>query len=181
MRNPDFLLKKLLDSHFRENDGNVPESIPYSLWGWNNKQRRIMEKVDLIIRGDYVLPMEGDLPVIKDGAVAVTGKKIIDVGIYTDISKKYNAEKILEGEDKVVFPGLINTHTHAAMVYFRGLADDLPLQEWLQNHIWPAESKWLTKDFVGDAVELACLEMLKAGVATYTDMYFYQDTAVEKL
>ena len=140
-----------------------------------------MEKVDLIICGDYVLPMEDDLSVIKNGAVAVTGKKIIDVGIYTDISKKYNAEKTLGGKDKVVFPGLINTHTHAAMVYFRGLADDLPLQEWLQNHIWPAESKWLTKDFVGDAVELACLEMLKAGVATYTDMYFYQNTAGEKL
>ncbi len=140
-----------------------------------------MEKVDFIIRGDYLLPMEDDLSVIKDGAVVVIGKKIVDVGTYADISKKYSSEKILGGKDKAVFPGLINTHTHAAMVYFRGLADDLPLQEWLQNHIWPAESKWLTEDFVSDAVELACLEMLKAGVTTYTDMYFYENAAGKKL
>ncbi|MCK5511309.1 MAG: amidohydrolase family protein [Thermodesulfovibrionia bacterium] len=140
-----------------------------------------MEKVDIIIRGDYVLTMEGDLPVIKDGAVAVAGTKIIDTGTFNGISKRYSSEKILDGKDKVVLPGLINTHTHAAMVYFRGIADDLPLQEWLEKHIWPNEMKWLTAEFVNDAVELACLEMLKAGVTTYTDMYFFEDTAAKKL
>ncbi|MBI5099276.1 MAG: amidohydrolase family protein [Nitrospirae bacterium] len=140
-----------------------------------------MQNVDYIIRADYLLTMEGDLSVIKDGAVAVTGSDIIDAGIFADISKKYTSQKLLSGKNKVVFPGLINTHTHAAMVYFRGLADDLPLMEWLQNHIWPAEGKWMNEDFVNDAVELACLEMLKAGVTTYTDMYFFQDTAGKKL
>jgi len=81
------------------------------------------------------------------------------------------------GEGKAVFPGLINTHTHAAMVYFRGIADDIPLTDWLKNHIWPAENRWLSPEFISDAVELACLEMLKGGVTTYNDMYFYEDAA----
>ena len=100
-----------------------------------------MEKVDLIIRADYLLTMEGDLSVIRDGAVAVSGTSITDAGLYADIAKKYSSDKIIEGKNKVVFPGLINTHSHAAMVYFRGIADDLPLQDWLEKHIWPNEMK----------------------------------------
>ncbi len=140
-----------------------------------------MENVDQIIRADHLLTMEDGKDVIKDGAVAVTGAKIIDVGTFVEISEKYSSEKISGGKNKVVFPGLINAHTHAPMVYFRGLADDLPLQEWLEKHIWPAEKKWLTSGFVSDAVELACLEMLKAGVTTYADQYFYEDVAAMKV
>jgi len=143
-----------------------------------------LEKADYIIRADHLLTMEDDLAVINDGAVAVAGSTIAAVGPYSDISKKYASKRVLDGADRVVFPGLVNTHTHAAMVYFRGLADDLPLQDWLEKHIWPAEMQWLSADFVEDAIELACLEMLKAGVTTYTDMYFYQEAAakmVEKI
>ncbi|MBI5741342.1 MAG: amidohydrolase family protein [Nitrospirae bacterium] len=140
-----------------------------------------MQNVDYIIRADYLLTMEGDLAVIRDGAVAVTGSDITDAGTFAGVSAKYTSKKIIEGKDRAVFPGLINTHTHAAMVYFRGLADDLPLMEWLQDHIWPAEGKWMTEEFVGDAVGLACLEMLKAGVTTYADMYFFQNAAGKKL
>jgi 5-methylthioadenosine/S-adenosylhomocysteine deaminase len=140
-----------------------------------------MEKVDYILRGDYLLTMEGDLPVVEDGAVAVSEDSIVDSGSYTDISQRYSAGKEIGGRDRVIFPGLVNTHTHAAMVYFRGLADDLPLMEWLEKHIWPAEMQWLTEEFVSDAIELACLEMLKSGVTTYTDMYFFQGTAAKKL
>ena len=140
-----------------------------------------MQNVDYIIKADYLLTMEGDLSVIKDGAVAVTGSDITDTGTFYEISGKYSSGKVLDGKNRAVFPGLINTHTHAAMVYFRGLADDLPLMDWLQNHIWPAEGKWMNEEFVGDAVELACLEMLKAGVTTYTDMYFFQYVAGKKL
>jgi 5-methylthioadenosine/S-adenosylhomocysteine deaminase len=139
-----------------------------------------MEKVDYILRADYLLTMEDDLPVINDGAVAVTGNSITDVGTFTDISNKYTSDSILHGKNKVIFPGLINTHTHAAMVYFRGLADDLPLQEWLEKHIWPTEGRWMSSEFVDDAVGLACLEMLKAGVTTYADMYFFQNSAGKK-
>ena len=136
-----------------------------------------MEKVDHIIRADYLLTMEGDLSVINNGAVAVSGTDIIDVGPYEDISIKYSSDNITDGKDRVVFPGFVNTHSHAAMVYFRGIADDLPLQEWLEKHIWPNEMKWLSSDFVGDAVELACLEMLKSGVTTFNDMYFFENVA----
>ena len=128
-----------------------------------------MEKVDYIVKAEHLITMDGDLPVINDGAVAVKGDSIVSVGLFDEVSSEFNSDIILGGNDKVVFPGLINTHTHAAMVYFRGLADDLPLMEWLEQHIWPAEFKWLTAEFVNDAIELACLEMLKAGVTTYTE------------
>jgi 5-methylthioadenosine/S-adenosylhomocysteine deaminase len=138
-----------------------------------------MQSVDYIIGGDYILPMDESLTVIKDGAIAVRGPEIVDVGPSDEIFKKYTANTVIKGEGKAVFPGLINTHTHAAMVYFRGMADDLPLNDWLKNHIWPAENRWLSPEFVSDAVELACLEMLKGGITTYNDMYFYEDAAGE--
>lgn len=140
-----------------------------------------MENVDFIIRAEYLLTMEGDLSVIHDGAVAVAGDTIKDAGPYSVISKKYSSDTVLGGKGKVVFPGLINTHSHAAMVYFRGLADDLPLHEWLEKHIWPAEGKWMSADFVDDAVGLAALEMLKSGVTTYTDQYFFQSVAAKRI
>jgi 5-methylthioadenosine/S-adenosylhomocysteine deaminase len=140
-----------------------------------------MQNVDHIIRADYLLTMEGDLEVINDGAVAVSGTDIIDIGTFDDISSRYSSDNITDGKDRVLFPGLVNTHTHAAMVYFRGIADDLPLQDWLEKHIWPNEMKWLSEEFVGDAVELACLEMLKSGVTTFNDMYFFESIAGEKL
>jgi 5-methylthioadenosine/S-adenosylhomocysteine deaminase len=133
--------------------------------------------VDYIIHADYVIPMNEDLTVIKDGAVAVQGSRILKAGSSQEISKHYAPKVRINGKYKVLFPGLINTHTHAAMVFFRGIADDLPLKEWLENHIWPLENKWLGPDFISDAVALACLEMLKGGVTTYNDMYFYEDAA----
>ena len=138
-----------------------------------------MISVDHIIYGDYILPMDQSFSVIEKGAVAIQGNKILDLGSSEEISRKYNSEKISAGEGRVVLPGFINTHTHAAMVYFRGIADDLPLTEWLNDHIWPAENTWLSPLFISDAVELACLEMLKGGVTTYNDMYFFEDAAGE--
>jgi 5-methylthioadenosine/S-adenosylhomocysteine deaminase len=138
-----------------------------------------MQNVDYIVCADYVLPVDEGLAVIKNGAIAIKDTKILKVGTSQEIFQKYTATKILNGKGKVVFPGFINTHTHAAMVFFRGIADDLPLKEWLEEHIWPAENQWLSPEFVSDAVELACLEMLKGGITTYNDMYFYEDAASE--
>lgn len=138
-----------------------------------------MERVDLIVRGDFLIPMEGDGAVISDGAVAVMGSRIAAVGSYPDVSAKYSSANVIEGRGKVVLPGLINTHTHAAMVFMRGLADDLPLKEWLEEHIWPVENRWLGPEFINDAVELAVAEMLKAGITTFNDMYFFEDVAAE--
>ncbi len=134
-----------------------------------------MEPVDLIITADYILTMDQGLRVIEKGAIAVRGSKIAGVDDEQEIRKQFSSPKTISGAGRVAFPGLVNTHTHAAMVYFRGLADDLPLQIWLENHIWPAEDRWLSPAFVGDAIELACLEMLTAGVTVYNDMYFFGD------
>jgi len=136
-----------------------------------------MINVDYIISADYVLPMDEALTVINNGAIAIKGTDIIEVGHSDDIFKKYTAANVVKESSSVIMPGLINTHTHAAMVYFRGIADDLPLTDWLNNHIWPAENTWLSPEFVSDAIELACLEMLKGGITTYNDMYFYEDAA----
>ena len=136
-----------------------------------------MQDVDYILSGSYVLPMDERLTVISNGAVAVKGCEIVDVGGSDEIFGKYSPGAVIKEEGNVILPGLINTHTHAAMVYFRGIADDLPLTEWLNKHIWPAENKWLSPEFISDAIELACLEMLKGGVTTYNDMYFYEDAA----
>ena len=134
-----------------------------------------MIDADIIIMADFVLKMDENLTVIENGAVAVRDRRIIFVGSATDAGKKYRSDNITGGSGKIAFPGFVNTHTHAAMVYFRGLADDLPLKVWLEEHIWPAEGKWLSAEFVGDAVELACLEMIKAGITVYNDMYFFGD------
>lgn len=137
-----------------------------------NKQR-----VDAIVHAEYVVLMDDEFTVIENGAVAVNNGRIESAGRFEEIIKDYDSGKIIGGKDRVIIPGLINTHTHAAMVYFRGLADDLPLKEWLENHIWPAESRWLSPEFISDATELACLEMLKSGTTTYNDMYFFGDAA----
>jgi 5-methylthioadenosine/S-adenosylhomocysteine deaminase len=142
-----------------------------------DKELKRLIGVDHIICGDYVLPMDESLSVIEKGAVAISGNKVVETGTSREIFQKYISENIVKGDGRVVLPGLINTHTHAAMVYFRGIADDLPLTDWLNKHIWPAENKWLSPEFIADAVELACLEMLKGGVTTYSDMYFFEDAA----
>lgn len=134
-----------------------------------------MTTVDLIIKADHVLTMDAGLTVIDKGAVAVKGSRIVAVGTQQEILGAYAADRTIGGEGTIAFPGLVNTHTHAPMVYFRGLADDLPLKIWLEEHIWPAEGRWLSPEFVGDGAELACMEMLTAGVTVYNDMYFFGD------
>ncbi len=136
-----------------------------------------MKGADLIICGDYVLTMNRDMEVIYGGAIVIKDAKIVAIGKEAEIRAEYYSDRIIEGRYKALLPGLINTHTHAAMVYFRGIADDLPLKQWLEEYIWPAENSLLSDDFIRDAVELACLEFIKAGVTTYLDMYFFGESA----
>ncbi len=140
-----------------------------------------MKEVDYIVYGDYLLTGTVDIDLILNGAVAVKGEKIIEVGTFDVLSKKYTAKKKIGGEGIAIFPGLINTHTHAPMVYFRGYADDIPFKDWLEKYIWPAESKWLSQEFVSDATKLACLEMINAGVTTYNDMYFFEEESAQSV
>lgn len=134
-----------------------------------------MNFVNYIITGDYVLTMNDKMDVIKNGAVAIKDNKIVDVDQTETILQKYAAKEILKRPGHVIMPGFINTHTHASMVYFRGLADDLPLKEWLNDHIWPAENKMLAPEFVYDAAKLACLEMIRGGTTSFIDMYFFEN------
>jgi len=131
-----------------------------------------------IIRGKYLITMNEKDQIIENGALLVENGKIIDIDIFEEILKKYNdpSIKIYGNSHSAVLPGFINTHTHSAMVLFRGIADDLPLHKWLTEHIWPKEAKFLSPDFVYDGTLLACIEMLKSGTTTFNDMYFFTES-----
>lgn len=131
--------------------------------------------VGLIAYGDYVLTMANGADVIKQGAVAVDGGVIVAVGRAAEIDAQFTGRETIVGENRVLLPGLVNGHTHSSMVTFRGLADDLPLMEWLQEHIFPAEGKYVDADLVRAGSSLACWEMIKSGTSTFVDMYFYPD------
>lgn len=133
------------------------------------------KRVDLIVAGDYVVTMDERQPLIERGAVAIDKGAIVAVGPADQIMAGYRGARVLPGAGKVVMPGLVNGHTHLAMALFRGLADDLKLDDWLQNHIFPAEARFVNPDFVRVGVELACWEMIRGGTTTFVDMYFYPD------
>lgn len=139
-----------------------------------------MELADYIILSDYIITMNERFDLIENGAIVIKDKLIIAIDKAEFISEKYKTKEILNWQGKAVLPGFINTHTHAAMVYFRGLSDDRPLKDWLEKYIWPAEKRWLSPSFIYDAIGLACLEMLKAGTTTYHDMYFFGDSAAKR-
>jgi len=128
----------------------------------------------LIIRAKYVIAKKFEL--IEDGAVVVDGKWIRAVGKADELTKKFDGQ-ILDLGNSMLMPGFVNAHTHAAMVLMRGLADDLPLMEWLQNHIWPLEREFVNEEFIQIGVELALAEMIRSGTTSFADMYFYQDIA----
>lgn len=130
---------------------------------------------DLIVKGDLVLTMNRNGDVLTDGAVAVSGSKIIDVGPAAEIESKHgDGAKILETGRGLVMPGLINSHTHVSMTCLRGLADDLPLMTWLNEHIFPAESKF-TPETVYWGAMLGCAEMIMSGTTWFCDMYLFEN------
>lgn len=133
------------------------------------------ERVDLLISGGTVVAMDTDRRVIEDGAVAVRGDAIVAVGPRAEIAKKYRGARVINARGKVVLPGLINGHGHAPMTLFRGLADDLTLQEWLEKYIFPAEARNVTPDFVEWGTRLALVEMIRSGTTTFADMYYFED------
>lgn len=138
------------------------------------------ERVDYIIRNGTVVTMDSSARVIENGAVAVRGERIIEVGQSSEIASKYTASRVIDATGKVVMPGLINTHTHVPMVLFRGIADDLMLPEWLQKYIFPAEAKNVDEEFVRWGTRLGCLEMIGGGTTTYVDMYYFEDAIAEE-
>ena len=118
--------------------------------------------------------------VIENGAVAVRGDRIAAIGTRAELEQHYRPAHRLDRPDALIAPGLINTHTHAPMSLLRGVADDLRLQDWLENYIFPAEARNVTADFVRWGTRLACLEMLLSGTTTYTDMYYFEDVIADE-
>ena len=137
------------------------------------------DPIDLIVKGAHIVTMDAAGSVIEDGAIAIDEGIIIDIGSGTDIEAKYSAAATLEGDKRIVMPGLVNGHSHAAMTLLRGVADDLALMDWLQNYIFPAEVEFVDPEFVRIGTELACWEMIRGGTTTFVDMYYYPDTIAE--
>lgn len=136
--------------------------------------------VDLIIRGGTVVTMDGSRRVIDNGSVAVKDGRIVAVGKSAEIDRAYGAREIVNASGHVVIPGLINGHTHVPMTLFRGIADDLDLQEWLTKYIFPAEAKNVTEDFVRVGARLGMAEMIRGGTTTYCDMYYFEDAIADE-
>jgi 5-methylthioadenosine/S-adenosylhomocysteine deaminase len=137
------------------------------------------ETVDSIWSAAYVVTQDGRHQVIEHGAVAVRGEQIVAVGTKREIDARYQAKRHLDRPEAILIPGLVNTHTHAPMSLMRGIADDLRLQEWLEKHIFPAEARNVTAEYVLWGTRLACLEMTLSGTTTFTDMYFFEDQVAE--
>jgi 5-methylthioadenosine/S-adenosylhomocysteine deaminase len=137
------------------------------------------ESADWIWTARYVVTMDPQRRVIENGAIAIGGDRIFAAGPKSEIERRYQARQHLDRPDAILMPGLIDTHTHAAMSLFRGIADDLRLQDWLEHYIFPAEARNVTPDFVRWGTRLGCLEMLLSGTTTFTDMYYFEDVVAE--
>ena len=135
---------------------------------------------DLLITGGKVVTMDGGDRNYDPGYVAVRRGRIAEVGPVLPGTRRPSAREVIDATGKVVLPGLINTHTHAPMVLFRGLADDLALKEWLENYIFPAEARNVTREFVVAGTRLALAEMIRGGTTSYVDMYYFEDAIAEE-
>ena len=134
-----------------------------------------MEHVDTLIHARWLIPVEPDNTVLDHHSLAIKNGRIHAILATDEARQRYQGAVELELDQHALIPGLINAHTHAAMSLFRGLADDLPLMEWLNNHIWPAEGAWVNPEFVYDGTQLAMAEMLRGGTTCFNDMYFFPD------
>jgi 5-methylthioadenosine/S-adenosylhomocysteine deaminase len=132
-----------------------------------------------LIRPRWIVPVEPAATVLEGHAVAVRDGKIEAVLPASEARTRFPAHEELVLENHILIPGLVNAHTHAAMSLMRGLADDLPLMRWLEDHIWPAEAKHVSRQFVFDGTLLACAEMLRGGITCFNDMYFFPEAALE--
>jgi 5-methylthioadenosine/S-adenosylhomocysteine deaminase len=138
------------------------------------------QAVDIIWSARYVVTEDAQRRVIEDGAIAIRGDSIVDVGTAAELFGKYSARNQINQPNAILAPGLINTHTHAAMSLFRGVANDLKLQDWLEKFIFPAEAKNVDREFVRWGTRLGLLEMALSGTTTFADMYYFEETVAEE-
>lgn len=137
-----------------------------------------MKQVDILIQNGTVVTMNENLSCYSPGAVAVCGDIIVEAGAEESVLDRFEGKKVIDAHGGIIMPGLINAHTHAAMTCFRGLADDLPLMTWLNEHIFPAENT-LSSEMVYSGTLLACAEMILSGTTTFCDMYLFEDSVAK--
>ncbi len=135
------------------------------------------QSVDLIITPRWIVPIRPANEVLENNSVVIHEGKILAIGATDAMLSQYQPGEHVILSDHALMPGLINAHGHAAMTLFRGMADDLPLMEWLNDHIWPAEGEFVDPDFVRVGVSLAAVEMIKSGTTTFSDQYFFPESA----
>ena len=138
------------------------------------------QKADLLISGGTVVTMDANRAIIDDGAIAVKGDTILAVGPQAEIESRYAAAQTIDARGRLVLPGFINGHTHVPMTLFRGLHDDVTLNDWLYKYIFPAEAKNVNEEFVRWGTRLAAAEQIRAGVTTFADMYYFEDAVAEE-
>jgi 5-methylthioadenosine/S-adenosylhomocysteine deaminase len=138
------------------------------------------DTVDLLVTGGTVVTMDGTRKILDDGAIAVKGDAILAVGPSAEIEAEYSAAQTINAKGKLVLPGFINGHTHVPMTLFRGLHDDVTLNDWLYKYIFPAEAKNVTEEFVRWGTRLAAAEQIRGGVTTFADMYYFEDAVAEE-
>ena len=138
-----------------------------------------MIRVDKIISATWIYTGEDPDKILFDHSIVVNDQKIRDIQPNIKAHEMYEAEETFQLSDHILLPGLINAHTHSAMSLLKGYADDLQLETWLNDYIWPAESKFVNYDFVLNGSELAIAEMIKGGITTFNDMYFFPEATAE--
>ena len=134
---------------------------------------------DTRINARWLIPVEPFGVILEHQAVILQGSRILAIVPQAEADQSYRTRESLDLNNHVVLPGLINLHGHTAMSLFRGLADDLPLMTWLNDHIWPAEGKFVSEQFVADGTRLAMAEMLRTGTTTFSDMYFFPEVTAQ--
>jgi len=139
----------------------------------------MQQKVDTIIHADWIIPVNPSNDVLQNHALIIEHGRIRDILPSAQVDMQFTASTTHRLDDHALLPGFINAHTHAAMNLFKGLADDLPLMDWLNNHIWPAEKQWVSEEFVADGSRLAIAEMIKSGTTCFNDMYFFPDITAQ--
>jgi 5-methylthioadenosine/S-adenosylhomocysteine deaminase len=158
-------------------------ALLFSAFLWlqpGSAQAQSKKKIDLLVTGGIVVTMDGPRTIYDDGAVAVSGDTIVAVGPRSEVETGYTASQVLDARGKLVMPGFINGHTHVPMTLFRGLHDDVTLDEWLRKYIFPAEAKNVNEDFVRWGTRLAAAEQIRAGVTTFADMYYFENAVAEE-
>ena len=138
-------------------------------------------QIDTLIQARWIIPVEPEGLVLEDHALAIKAGRIVDIVPNRGALERFQPDKLESLPHHALIPGLVNAHTHAAMSLLRGVADDRPLMDWLQNHIWPLEQRWMGEAFVRDGAELAMAEMIRGGVTCFNDMYFFPEVTARRV